>query len=272
MTLRTIEIDDIDASGRLRKLRPDWVDTFAEQINAGEKLPAIEVAVKPDGKYRLLVGAHRLAGHVKAGKTAIDADVLDIPAADQAACQLREIKENFYRVGLSELDRCVALATWKDIYEATNPLPKRGRKSAEEIAEESSGIFYSSFSTAAAKALGITDRSVRTAVSIAVAIDEGVRADIALHPIADHQGELLALAVEKAGRQRLIAKLLLDPEIGINTVADAIAAIDKTPPAARSAPWETISNKFSKLQEVQQHAFFDAHRDAITAWLKAKKA
>lgn len=271
MIRKSIKIEDIDASERLRELRPDWVQTFAEQIAAGEPLPAIEVAAKPDGKWLLLVGAHRLAAHTKAGRTLIDADVSDIPALDADACRLREIKENLVRAELSVLDRAVALAEWKRIYEAKNPLPKRGRPAAGEIADNLSGIFCSSFSTAAAAALDVNERSVRRDIEI-TSIDADVRHEIALLPIADNQTELLALSHESAARQRRIAKLLLDPEGGINTVADAIAAIDKTPPAARSAPWETISNKFSKLQEAQQYAFFDAHRDAITAWLKATKA
>lgn len=270
MTIKTINIDDIDATGRLRVTRPDWVDVFAEQVAAGKKMSAIEVATKPDGTYWLIAGAHRLAGHVKAGCTTIDADVMDI--ADAGARRLREIEENFYKVGLTELDRCVAIAAWKELYEATNPPPKRGRKSAEEIAEDTSAIFAESFSSAAAKVIGITDRAVRTAVSIAVAIPEEVRTQIALLPVADHQAQLIALAREPLWKQREIAKLLLDDDSGIDTVADAIAAIDKTPAPARAQAWEKLSNTFSKLKEAQQYAFFDAHSDAIRAWMMSKKA
>ena len=271
MIRKSIKIEDIDASERLRELRPDWVQTFAEQISAGEPLPAIEVAAKPDGKYLLLVGAHRLAAHAKAGRTIIDADISDIPALDVDACRLREIKENLVRAELSVLDRAVSLAEWKRIYEAKNPLPKRGRPAAGENADNLSGIFCSSFSKAAALALDVNERSIQRDIEIA-SIDAGVRHDIALLPIADNQAELLALSRESATRQRKIAKLLLDPESGVSTVADAVAEIDKTPAPARTATWEKLSNTFSKLQEAQQHAFFDAHRDAITAWLKAKKA
>ncbi|WP_165825224.1 ParB N-terminal domain-containing protein [Rhodopseudomonas palustris] len=272
MTLKFIDIVDIDASGRLRINRPEWTDAFAEQIKAGEKLPPIEVATKPNGKYRLVVGSHRLGGHVKAGCTQIWADVLDISGADAAACRMREIKENFYRVGLTELERCVAISAWKDIYEATNPLPKRGRPAAGEIPEDASAIFAASFSATAAKVLGISDRAVRTAVAIAVAIPDEIRSQIALLPIADSQGELIALAREPLWKQRKIVKLLLDPESGIDGVADAVASIDKTPPPDRAAAWEKISNTFSKLKQTEQFAFFDAHDDAIRAWMKSKKA
>ena len=60
--IRPIEIETIDASGRLRPIRPDWVEAFAEQIAAGDELPPIEVVERPEGGWRLITGAHRLAG------------------------------------------------------------------------------------------------------------------------------------------------------------------------------------------------------------------
>ncbi|MDC7787328.1 hypothetical protein PQJ75_13725 [Rhodoplanes sp. TEM] len=272
MTIKTIEIEKIDASGRLRPTRPEWIEAFAEQIAAGDELPAIEVVEAGDG-YRLITGKHRLEAHRQAGRTVIAAEVKD-PAkyGDEASRRLREIKENFYRVGLTELDRCVAIAAWKDIYEATNPLPKRGRKSAEEIAAESAGIFSASFSKAAAEVLAISERSVQVAVKIATGIEKGVRAALALHQVADHQADLLALAQQTSTRQEAIAALLLDPEQGIDSVAVAIATLDRTPARARAAAWEKLSNRFARLKEAQQHAFFEAHHDAITLWLSKRSA
>ena len=271
MTLKTIPINTIDASERLRELRPDWVDTFAEDIKAGEELPPIEV-IEEAGSYRLLVGGHRLAAHLKLGRAEIVADVKDAATyPDDDACRMREIKENLVRAELTVLDRAVALAEWKRIYEAKNPLPKRGRPAAGEKIDNLSNIFAERFSEAAARALGVNERSVQRDVEIA-SIDATVRRELALQPIADNQAELLALARQSVARQRKIAALLLDADSGIAYVEDAIAAIDKTPAPERAATWEKLSNTFSKLKEAQQHAFFDAHADAIRAWLKSKKA
>lgn len=269
MTLKTIPIDIIDASGRLRELRPDWVDTFAADIAAGEELPPIEV-VEESGSYRLIVGGHRLAAHRKVGRTNILADVKDAAAyADDDTCRMREIKENLVRAELSVLDRAVALTEWKRIYEANNPQPKRGRPSADEMFAETAKIFVARFSEAAARAVGVSERSIYAAIEIA-SIVPSARALLALHPVADSQSELLALSRENATRQIKIAKLLVESDI--ESVADAIAAIDKTPAPARAAAWEKLSNTFSKLKEAQQHAFFDAHEDAIRAWQKSRKA
>jgi ParB family chromosome partitioning protein len=264
---RNIDIAKIDASDRLRATRQDWVDTFAESIQAGEQLPAIEV-VERDGKYRLITGAHRLKAHIQVGHSVILADVLDAAAyADEAACRLREIKENMARAGLTELDRAVAIATWKEIYEATQDVQKRGGDRRSDQIAESAKWFSERFSIASSKALGISERSVFVAVSIATGIARKVRDRIATHPVADHQAELIALSRETPDRQAKIADLMLADPPAARNVAEAIAAIDKVPAPATAAPWEKISSKFSRLKEVQQHAFFDAHEAAIAAWL-----
>ncbi|MDQ2084552.1 ParB N-terminal domain-containing protein [Xanthobacteraceae bacterium Astr-EGSB] len=268
MTIKTIEITKIDVGQRLRARRQDWVDTFAEQITGGEELPPIEVVERADGRFALITGEHRMAAHLKAGRTEIVADVKDPAAfADDAACRLREIKENLCRAGLTELDRAVAIATWKAIYEAANPVRKRGGDHRSDQSAESALWFSSKFSTVSARTLGISERSVHLAVEIANGIADDVRAAIATHPVADHQAELLALAHQSASRQAKIVKLLLDPESGVHSVADAIAAIDKTPAPGKSAPWEKLADRFAKLKETQQHAFFEAHHDAIELWL-----
>jgi ParB family chromosome partitioning protein len=264
---RNIDIAKIDASDRLRATRQDWVDTFAESIQAGELLPAIEV-VERDGKFRLITGAHRLKAHIQVGHTVILADVLDAAAyADDAACRLREIKENMARAGLTELDRAVAIATWKGIHESVRGINRGGRPSAGKTTAESAEVFSASFSTAAARALGISERSVFVAVSIATGIARDIRDRIATHPIADRQSELIQLSRETPERQAKIIDLMLADPPGASDVAEAIAALDRVPAPAAAAPWERLASKFSRLKEAQQHAFFAAHRTAITDWL-----
>ncbi|RAI37483.1 hypothetical protein CH338_16030, partial [Rhodoplanes elegans] len=269
-TITTIEIEKIDASGRLRPIRPDWVEAFAEQIAAGEELPPIEVVATGDGTYRLITGGHRLAAHRAAGRTTIEVELKDPERyADEATCRLREIKENFYRVGQTELDRCVAIAAWKEIHDRQHAV-NRGGRPRKETAADSAEVFSASFSTVAADVLGISERSVRIAAQIATGIDGAVRTAIALHPIADQQIDLLTLAQQPQPRQQAIAALLLDPHAGVSSVAAAIASIDKTPAPARTAAWERLAGKFAKLKEKQQHAFFEANYDAITSWLAAR--
>ena len=266
MTIRTIEIDTIDRGDRLRATQPMWVDAFAEQIAAGDELPPIEVVERADGRFRLIAGAHRLDAHVKAGRKTIVVDVNDAHAfADDDACVLREIKENFYRAGLTELDRCVAIVAWKGIFEAEQGVNRGGRPPKGKTSPESGEVFFASFSKVASSALGISLSSVFAALEIAK-IESAVRKRIAEHPVADHQGELRLLAREPEDRQTKIVDLLLDPASGAYTVAEAIAILDKTPRSEREAALKRLSNSFSRLSQTKQYEFFDLHKDAITLW------
>ena len=123
----------------------------------------------------------------------------------------------------------------------------------------------------AATALGVSERSVFVALEIAKGIAAPIRARIAAHPIADRQIELIALAHEPEARQTQIVDLLLDPESGVHSVADAIAALDRRPRPSRAEPWEKLSGTFARLKPAQQRAFFEAHLDAITLWLAQRK-
>ena len=273
MTIREIEIDTIDRGDRLRATQPTWVDAFAEQLMAGDELPPIEVVERTGGRFRLIAGAHRLEAHMVAGRKTIVVDVKDPQVfADDDACVLREIKENFYRAGLTELDRCVGIAEWRRIFEAENGVNRGGRPRKEKTPEEISEVFCASFSTVAAAALGITDRSVRTALDIARGIKADIRARISAHPIADRQSELKGLAKQPPDRQSQIVDLLLDPTSRVDSVDEAIARIERTAAPSRKLPWEKLSDSFSRLTRPAQIRFFEQHADAITLWLAERAA
>lgn len=273
MVIRTIDIAAIDASGRLRPINPTWSATLAETLAAGDRLPPIEVVERGDG-YRLIAGGHRLDAHRIVGRTTIEAEVYTAAAfADEAAIRLREIKENMLRFELTALDRAVHLATWKEIHEASYEPPKRGRKpktiAPEELAQNSAA-FAQSFSKAASDALGISERSVQVAVQIAAGIDLDVRDRIAGAPIADTASELLQLAHQIPVRQAKIVDLLLSDPPRAGSVAEAIAALDATPAPTRLTGWERVSDRFSRLNHLEQERFFQAHADAIDRWLAKK--
>lgn len=273
MTIKEIEIDTIDRGVRLRATQPTWVDAFAEQLIAGDELPPIEVVERAGGRFRLIAGAHRLEAHVVAGRKTIVVDVKDPKAfADDDACVLREIKENFYRAGLTELDRCVGIAEWKTIFEAEQGVNRGGRPAKGKTPAETAEVFFRSFSTVASSALGISERSVRVAVEIAKGIGLAIRARISAHPITDRQNELAELAKEPEDRQSQIVDLLLDPTSRVDSVAEAIARIDRTAAPSRKPPWEKLSDSFSRLTRPAQIRFFEQHADAITLWLAERAA
>lgn len=265
MTIQSIDISRIDTTGRLRQINPDWVAAFAQEFQQGTVTAPIDV-VETQAGYRLITGGHRLAAHVQLGRTHIEACVWPASAfPNEAAMRLKEIQENLLRFEPTELDRAVAILHWKQIFEENQPQPKRGRPTREIIAN-SAKIFVERFSTAAAKAIGISERSVYAAVQIATGLTEATRQRIATAPIADVQSELLQLAVQPAERQAQIVDLLLSDPPGAGSVAEAVAIIDNVPAAAPPAGWERISDRFSRLPEKDQHRFFAIHAEAIDRW------
>lgn len=271
--LREIDISRIDASGRLRPINRTWSAAMAETLEAGERLPPIELVERGDG-FRLIAGGHRLDAHKICGRAVIEAEVYTAAAfADEAAIRLREIKENMLRFELTALDRAVHLATWKEIHEGLYQPPTRGRKPKKidpEKLAQNSAAFSQSFSKAASSALGVSERSVQVAVQIASGIAPDIRERIAEAPIAYTASELLQLAHQDAERQARIVDLLLCDPPRAGSVAEAIAVLDATPAPARLTGWERVSDRFSRLAQAEQDSFFAAHADAIDRWLMTR--
>ncbi|MBL8575088.1 MAG: ParB N-terminal domain-containing protein [Hyphomicrobiaceae bacterium] len=274
MKSQIIDIGKIDTAGRLRPISRQWAATMAEQIEAGDLLPPIDVVERSDG-YRLIAGGHRVEAHKIAGRATIAASVYEASEfADEAAIRMREIKENMVRFELTALDRAVHLATWKEIHETTFGTLKRGRRSKidREKLLQDSAAFSASFSAVAADALRISERSIFQAVQIASGIAPDVRARISEAPIADIASELLQLAVQDDARQQQIVNLLLSEPPAAGSVADAIAVLDRVPPPLKLAGWEKVSDRFSRLTEQQQDRFLDAHADAVDRWQASRMA
>lgn len=271
MRIDDIRIDLIDASGRLRPINPGWVETMVDEMAAGAVLAPIEVVEAGDG-FRLITGAHRLAAARKLDRATIEAKIWPADAfADEGEIRLKEVQENILRFELTELDRASAIAAWKQIYEDTRKTPRRGRPPKSENAADSARIFAERFSIAAARALGISERSVRISVQIARGVPERVKTRIAAHPIADNQMELLQLVGQSLERQTKIADLLLADPPKAATVGGAIAVLDQTATPAHLKGWEKISERFGRLNERDQQAFFNMHADAIDRWQATRK-
>ncbi|MCA1242974.1 ParB N-terminal domain-containing protein [Stappia stellulata] len=277
-TIMDLDLAAIDSTDRLRKALPARVEALAEDLDQRGLLTPIE-AVGPteEGRYRLIYGAHRLAAAKRLGWAEIPS-VIHAPDAfaDEATARLREIRENLMRFELNPLERAVAIAAWRDIYEAAHGKVKPGRtakKGAEGISanlalihEEAAERFAGGFSEAAQEAFGLSARAIFRALKIAT-ISPEIRDRIADNALAGNQSELLKLSDQSPERQAQIVGLLLAEPPTATTVDDAVAVIDKTQPAQTPKLWEKVSDRFSRLKRSEQHRFFEAHRDAIDLWL-----
>lgn len=301
MRIQDIDIDLIDISPRHRQADPDWVETLRDDIGArGQQVP-IQIAVTGE-RFLLIKGRRRLLAARTLGMTCLKAVVLP-EFSSEAALMLAQISAQVLRGKLVVLDRAVAVAHWRMIYEETTgevkPGPKAGRghrstgdgtaiggkltliastqklglkldPNSDEVFEALAASFAGTFSEAAQRALGLSKSAVSRCLRIA-SISESVRERIALHPIADHQSELLALSAESPERQAAIADLLLS-SVAVANVADAIALIDHIPPVEKQAAWERVSDKFSKLPDPAKRRFLMEHWSLVEEILAERKA
>jgi ParB family chromosome partitioning protein len=263
-----IEIAKITVLPGRRRLDPSWVETLSDLFSSQGQLQPVELVADGD-RYRLIFGNHRLAAAKLIGWKTIRAEVKDAKAfASEAEITLHEITENLARRELSALDRAVDIARWRELYEATHLLAGRGRPKKMDP-EEISAEFALNFSEAAQRAFDLSRRSIFNATKIA-SIAPSVRDLVALHAIADNQSELLQLAAEPAIRQEQIATLLTSEPPQAETVAAAIAIIDRTPAPQPQPRWEKVAKAFSGLKPAEQHRFFELHEAAIQLWLKGR--
>lgn len=123
----------IDVRDRLRPVRQSAVDDLIVALTEG--VLGHPITVRPvEGRFELVIGAHRLEAYRQMGRLKIPAIVRSLSALE--ARQL-EIDENLVRAGLTALERLTFMAerieTWaarnpdKVVMDASQPIKQRGR-------------------------------------------------------------------------------------------------------------------------------------------------
>jgi uncharacterized ParB-like nuclease family protein len=201
-----IRLDDIVVSAdRMRRLRPEKVDEFAESIAARGQLQPIIVRPRGDTDYLLVVGSHRLEAVRKLGHEAIECRVLDGMDADQAL--LAEIDENLVRADLTPSERAAHHAKRKQLYLKLHPETEKGKAGGRprKTSDKMSKVSTSGYAKAAAKKVGKTSRTVARDVSRGEKIVPQALADLA-GTCLDNGTELDGLAKLPAAEQRSLAE------------------------------------------------------------------
>lgn len=276
MTLyRDIPISSIDVGGRLRALDPAWVTLLAEEIAANGQSTPIRIVERGKG-FKLIDGAYRIAALLQLGRDVVEARCEDAEAlADDAAVRLGEIKGNMLRADLTALDRAVYIDAWCDIYRDAHEPVKRGRKPAKPITDEEREEFSTkmvlNWTEAAQRALQIGRMTVFRSQKIA-AIPAALRARIALLPVAEKQTELLLLADQDEAKQAEIVGILTADPTQAETVGEALVILGAAPAPVPTPAYERMSERFARLPEREQHAFFTLHESAIDLWLARRSA
>ncbi len=264
-----ISIATIDAGNRLRVLDPAWVRTIADDMAVEGQQEPIHIVERGD-RFRLVSGARRLAAAGLLGWAEIEAKVKPASAlADDASATLAEIKADMMRGELTVLDRARYIAAWREVYETVHVPPKRGRKPATaptETTDELIANFANNFTDAAKAALGLSQRSIYLALQVASIAPE-LTTQIALHPVAGKQSELLTLASQSEARQAAIVDMLVSEPVRATSVTEALMLLGTTPSVAKLAAYERIHEKFSTLKPAEKVAFFELNAPDIEIWL-----
>ncbi len=245
--LHQIPVVRIDFGTRLRQVSEDHAALLAANIaEVGRLRSPIEVRkTRKADQYTLIAGGHRLRAVQSLGWTEIDAFVFDL-TDDEA--RLAEIDENLIRHELNPLDRAVFLAERKDLYLRLHPETAAGTAGGK--ARQNSATDIMSFAADTAARCGLTERSIRRAVAIAVGLKPGARARIAGTWLAAKQSELLALTRASESEQHKALDLLLATPAQAKTVEAALKMVRGVVETAKS----------------EDDAAFEA---LVKAWLRA---
>lgn len=111
---------------RLRPVKNDFASFYAAMIGQGRELPPVQVRATPNGtrKLTLVSGAHRVEAHRLAGREEI---AVQIVKADADTARMIEVEENLYRNTLTALERLLAVAEYRRLWEQAFGAIKRGR-------------------------------------------------------------------------------------------------------------------------------------------------
>ena len=278
--LQKLPVTSITLGLRLRPVDEAHASHLAESIaETGLRCP-IEVRLgRRTGTYTVVAGGHRFRAVELLQWAEVDAFVYRM---NDREALIYEIDENIRRYDLSPLDRAVFLAERQRLYEELHPETKAGVAGA--AAKHGRATDIVSFASDAAKRCGLTDRSIRRAISIAKGLAPATRQRIAGTPLAEKQSELLALIKLTPDEQAAVLDLLLTDAPRARTVGQATrivrggretadpgtdAALSKLLRAWRDAP-APVKRAFlaAKMEDTQDTVL----RDFVAAQNKRKEA
>jgi ParB family chromosome partitioning protein len=173
---------------------------------------------------------------------------------------------------MTALERALGLSRWKDLYEAQHRVAGHGGKRLKSKENDQVDIFSTCFSDVAAEVLGVNEKSIRRAITIARGIPGNIQELLQHHGLADRQSELLLLAAEPPARQAAIVALILSAPSQAASVGEAIALLDQRAIARPLPAYEKMHQRFAAMKAAEQERFFDLNADAIERWMAKKLA
>lgn len=223
-SVASIDVEQIDASRRIRQVDHAWVEAIAESMRSiGQQQPVEVRWAESNVRYALIAGGHRLAAARLLSWTHIDARLVE---ADDLSAELREIDENLFRHELSPLDRAISLARRQEIWEELHPESTRGGdRGNQHTGGRPRQTVTITFCHATASHVGLNPRTIRRATNLYRSLSPAVRSKISGTPLARQEGELYRLSRLPASEQVRVVELLQASD-GPRKVTDAVAQIN----------------------------------------------
>ena len=252
MKVIRVPIDQIDGAGRTRPVDPTAVEDMARDIEARGQRQPIEVAKKAKGGWKLVSGGHRLAAVAALGWTEIHAVEVN---GKRLELRRDEHLDNLTRNNLTMLERAVALADLREIYQALHPETKRGGNRQNPNLET-----YQSAKMAFCSA--VIARSEKGKRTIYRAAEIGQRLSLASvarlrgTDFENHQGELEAISKQPPERQTAVLDLLFQPDDPARTVAEALARLDgRTAVDADRKRLSAMVDRWGRMPKIERRSF-----------------
>ena len=224
-----LPLDLIDVGERIRDVSEAGAALMADSIAAKGLISPILVRPAADGRYRLVIGGHRIAGVKLLQWSEIRCDVRDL---DDDEAEDLELRENLDRTDLTKLDQMIFMARRKALDLRLQDRPKHGgdRKSASADQRANIGAMIPRFTEELAEQVGRSERAIQRAIQIVENLDPEAIRLIRSTKHADNEQTLLKLSQHAPAKQRTLAAQFKDG--GAKTIAQAavLAGFEEAPP------------------------------------------
>ncbi|MCC2098282.1 MAG: chromosome partitioning protein ParB [Hyphomicrobiales bacterium] len=265
----TIDPKTIRIGERSRDLDEAWVDALAGIFKTEEMTHPIRVWGNVDSPV-LVAGAHRLAAHIRNEAPGIRVTWSSAKNIDEA--KLEEVMENIGRNELNALDRARHLYDLKTVYEKLHPETKNGAQGGPAAQKNENAIF--AFSIDVGEKIGLSRRSIETAVALWKGLTEASRARVRGTWMASHQANLKQLSDLNPGQQKKVLDLIL-PAGGkqpqATSVAEALFILSNGRSLSHvEKKFDGLNRTLSKLKDEELDAVLTMQEARVLAWARAR--
>ena len=256
---------------RIRRLRPERIETLAKDIAAQGQLQPIIVVETDDGRFSLDDGCLRLAALRQNRASEIDARITPIAWLKPEERRLREIMVNLNREEYTALENAEALAELKAVYEALYPQVKNGANGGRGSKRNENEIF--SFSKLAADATGLSRRSIELAVAMVNGLSADTKERVRGTEIERKAVDLRALANVPHDLQAKALDLLMCEPPSAGSIGDAILLAEgRRPESPAEKSFRSFVDTWARFEVRQRRNFIRVNKDEILAILQEEGA